>query len=92
MADLYVVKQARRQGVARALVAAVASLARARQLKFLWWVSETWDKNAQGFYAKLGASHNPFVSHAVSFDDFARLADEGDKRAQPADEAEASSK
>ncbi|MDA7948831.1 MAG: GNAT family N-acetyltransferase [Hyphomicrobiaceae bacterium] len=80
MADLYVAETARRQGVARALVAAVASAARARRLRFLWWVSESWDENAQRFYAALGASHEPYVAHAVSFETFDALAEEGDKR------------
>lgn len=87
MADLFVAERARRQGVARALVAAVASVMRARKLRFLWWVSESWDKEAQAFYASLGASHETYVAHAVTFKDFQRLADEGDKRAEREHEA-----
>ncbi len=78
MADLYVAEKARRNGVARALVAAVAARAKARELRFVWWVSETWDEDAQGFYATLGASHDPFIAHAVSFDAFEALASEGE--------------
>ncbi len=78
LADLFVVEEARRLGLGRALVAAVASAARARDLKFLWWVSEAWDEQAQGFYAALGASHDPMVAHSLSFDSFEAMADEGD--------------
>ncbi len=77
LADLFVVEEARRLGLGRALVAAVASAARARDLKFLWWVSEVWDEQAQGFYAALGASHDPMVAHSLSFDAFEAMADEG---------------
>ncbi len=78
MADLYVAESARRQGVARALVAGVAAAAKARDLKFMWWVSEAWDENAQGFYASLGATHDPFIAHALSFDAFEKLVQEGE--------------
>ena len=77
MADLYVAESARRQGVARALVAGVAAQAKARDLKFMWWVSEAWDENAQAFYAALGATHDPFIAHALSFDAFEKLVREG---------------
>ncbi len=80
MADLFVAKHARRQGLGRALVAAVAHSARARDLKFVWWVSEAWDEQAQAFYAALGASHDPMIAHAVSFEDFEALADEGENK------------
>ncbi len=80
LADLFVIEEARRIGLGRALVAAVASAARARDLKFLWWVSEAWDEEAQGFYVALGASHShdPMVAHSLSFDSFEAMADEGD--------------
>ena len=77
LADLFVVEEARQLGLGRALVAAVASAARARDLKFLWWVSEAWDEEAQGFYAALHASHDPMIAHSLSFDAFEAMADEG---------------
>jgi GNAT superfamily N-acetyltransferase len=77
LADLFVVEEARREGLGRALVAGVAHGARARDLKFLWWVSEAWDEDAQGFYAALGASFDPMIAHSLSFEGFEALADEG---------------
>ncbi len=77
LADLFVVEEARREGLGRALVAAVAHRARARGLRFMWWVSEAWDEDAQGFYAALGASHDPMVAHSLSVDVFEALADKG---------------
>jgi len=80
MADLYVSEEARRQGVGRALVAAVANRAHEQGLKFLWWVSEAWDEEAQAFYAALGAAHEPMIAHSVSYDSFSALAEEGKKK------------
>lgn len=80
MADLFVAEGARREGLGRALAAAVARAARERGLRFVWWVSEAWDENAQAFYASLGASHDPMIAHAVSFEDFEALADEAEKK------------
>lgn len=81
MADLYVSPEARGQGVGRALVASVAAHAKASGMKFVWWVSEAWDEKAQGFYAAIGAIHEPMVAHSVSRESFERLAGEaGGKR------------
>lgn len=77
MADLFVTPDARRHGVGRALVAAVAAHAKVQDMKFLWWVSEAWDEKAQGFYAALGAAHDPMIAHSLSFENFDKLADEG---------------
>ena len=79
MADLFVAQEARRKGLGRALVAAVAYMAREKGLQFVWWVSEAWDEQAQGFYAALGACHEPMVAHSVSYESFKSLAEEGKK-------------
>jgi GNAT superfamily N-acetyltransferase len=84
MADLFVVEEARRDGLGRALVAAVASVADERNLKFIWWVSEAWDEEAQAFYATLGAEHDPMIAHSVSHDTFTALAEEGKKKSPSA--------
>lgn len=76
LVELYVVEAARRQGVARALVAEVAAEARARNYAFVWWLSEAWDTQAQAFYAALGAQHDPLVGHALDADALASLAGE----------------
>ncbi|MDH3579358.1 MAG: GNAT family N-acetyltransferase [Hyphomicrobiales bacterium] len=77
IAELYVAEAARRQGVARALVAEVAAEARARNYAFVWWLSEAWDTQAQAFYVALGAKHDPLVGHALDADALASLAGEG---------------
>jgi GNAT superfamily N-acetyltransferase len=84
LADLFVAEEARRNGTGRALVAAVAHRARERDLRFIWWVSEAWDEDAQGFYAALGASHDPMIAHSLSYESFNTLADEGKKKSSRA--------
>lgn len=80
MADLFVAKDARRKGLGRALIAAVAHQARVRDLRFVWWVSEAWDEEAQAFYATLSASHDPMIAHSISYKDFEGLTGEGNKK------------
>jgi GNAT superfamily N-acetyltransferase len=80
MSDLYVAETARRSGAGRALVAAVAAEARRRGAVFVGWVSRRWNTAAQEFYRTLGAIEEPTMSHAVAFDAFTKLADEGDRR------------
>ena len=53
--DLYVDPRARRRGVARALVTAVARAARRRGRTYLWWNSNGGNVDAHTFYAGLGA-------------------------------------
>ena len=66
MADLFVTQSVRRKGIGRALVSTVAAQARQQGQSFVWWASEAWDEEAQAFYAALGASHNPMISHELS--------------------------
>ncbi len=74
LADLYVVPSARRHGVARALIAAVAREARRRDGSFLWWVSKPWNREAQDVYRTLGASEEPVLAHALTGEAFEALA------------------
>ncbi|BBK41479.1 N-acetyltransferase [Allostella vacuolata] len=53
--DLYVEPRARRRGVARALVTAVARAARRRGRTYLWWTSNDGNADAHAFYAGIGA-------------------------------------
>jgi enamine deaminase RidA (YjgF/YER057c/UK114 family)/GNAT superfamily N-acetyltransferase len=74
LADLYVRPDARRQGIGRALVAAVARLGRQRDLSFLWWTSQPWNEDGHAFYKALGGTHEPVVAHALIFGAFEALA------------------
>ena len=76
LADLYVAPDARRHGLGRRLVAAVAGIARTRGLTYLGWLSKDWNVEARAFYAALGAIEAPVVAHAVFGPAFERLAAE----------------
>jgi ribosomal protein S18 acetylase RimI-like enzyme len=80
MHDLYVVPEARRQGVGRALVAAVAARARAEQRRFVWWVSRSQNRGAQKLYAGLANFSEPTLAHAIAFEAFDRLVGEHEVR------------
>lgn len=84
IADIFVAEEARRNGTGKALVAGVARIARERGKRFMWWVSESWDEDAQGFYAALGASHQPMIAHSLSFDAFDALAEKGKNKSSRA--------
>ena len=73
VADIYVRPSARRQGVARALLAAVARSGLERGVSFLWWASDAWNANAHATWQALGASHENVTAHAVFDQAFERL-------------------
>jgi ribosomal protein S18 acetylase RimI-like enzyme len=75
--DLYVAGSARRRGVGRTLVAAVAHDAQKRGRSYLWWVAKPWNTEAAAFYAAIGARAEPIIAHALVFDTFNNLAQEG---------------
>ncbi|MDX2224001.1 MAG: GNAT family N-acetyltransferase [Rhodospirillaceae bacterium] len=77
LADIHVTDAAQRRGVGRALMAACAATARRAGTSYLWWCSKAWNVDAQAFYRKLGASDEPVVAHALTFERFEALADEG---------------
>lgn len=77
--DLFVVESARRSGVGRALVAACAAEVRRRGRSYLWWVSRGFNDAAREFYRRLTSIAEPVVAHALAFEDFERLAAEGDR-------------
>ena len=72
--DLFVRDSARGRGVGRALMAAVAGIAKAEGRAFLWWCSKPWNRDAQAFYAGLGAIEEDIKAHAIFGDPFERLA------------------
>lgn len=94
LCDLYVDPRARRRGVGRALVAAVARIASDRGLTFVWWAAKAWNAEAQRFYRALGAIEEPVVAYALAFGRLRALAAEAviQTAAEPAirPEAEAS--
>lgn len=77
--DLFVEPGARRRGVGRALLAAVAADARRRGLEFVWWASRTWNTASHAFFRTLATAEEPVTAFAAFGDEFARLADEGDR-------------
>ena len=81
--DLYVEPQARRQGVGRALLAAVAANARAEGRSFVWWASRPHNHVAQKFYQGVANISEPILAHALAFATFEGLADEHERRAGP---------
>jgi GNAT superfamily N-acetyltransferase len=75
--DVFVAPDARRRGIGRALLAAVAADARRRGLEFVWLASRTWNTEAHAFFRTLATVEEPVVAFALFGDEFARLADEG---------------
>jgi ribosomal protein S18 acetylase RimI-like enzyme len=69
-------EQARRQGIGRALVAAVARDAERRGRSFVWWVSRPWNTDAHTLYRAMGAIEEPVNAHAIVFDVFRSLSRE----------------
>ena len=45
-------------------MAAVAAAAKAEGRTFLWWCSKEWNREAQAFYAGLGAIEETVQAHA----------------------------
>ena len=54
--DLYVLPEARRRGLARALMAALAAEAMRRGAGCLWWGVDAGDDEASAFYRAIGAT------------------------------------
>ena len=81
LCDLYVKPAARRQGIGRALAAAVAGRAKALGRSYMWWVSKPWNETALAFYRSLGVESVPVLAHALTFEKFEALAAEGERRA-----------
>jgi hypothetical protein len=73
--DLYVDAAARRHGVGRALMAAVAREARGNGCTFFWWTAKQWNTEALDFYRNLGAVSETVVAHALFGEPFERLID-----------------
>lgn len=74
--DLFVEPHARRRGVGRALMAAVAADARRRGLEFVWWASRTWNTESHQFFRTIATVEEPVIAFATFGEEFERLADE----------------
>ncbi|HKU97909.1 MAG TPA: GNAT family N-acetyltransferase [Vineibacter sp.] len=84
--DLFVREDARRLGVGRALMAAVAREARQAGCVFFWWTAKQWNTEALAFYRALGATADTVVAHALFGTAFDRLADGEEATASRADQ------
>ena len=62
MNDLYVAPEARRRGLGRALVEAMARTSAAQGGAFLWWDADMGDALAQAFHRGIGAAEEPTLS------------------------------
>ena len=76
VADLYVVPDHRRQGIARALLSAVARAGLARGARHLWLTARAANRAAHAFYRRLGGQGETVVAFAVVEQDFNNLAAE----------------
>jgi len=76
--DLYVDPAFRRRGIARALMAALAELARGDGAESLWWGVDDGDDEAKEFYQAIGARpEEHFTGNLLTRGAFDRLAAEG---------------
>ncbi len=76
MADLYVRPSARRMGLGRRLIAAVAADARSRGRTYVWWVAQARNAPAHAFYRTLASVELETRAFAVVLADFDALAAE----------------
>jgi diamine N-acetyltransferase len=72
--DLYVAPGARRRGIGRTLVGAVAAAARREGGCFVWWNADAGDDLALRFHATLGAEVAAVTDFLLAGDAFERLA------------------
>jgi GNAT superfamily N-acetyltransferase len=77
--DVFVAPEARRRGVGRALLAAVAADARRRGLEFVWWASRSWNTESHAFFRTVATAEEPVIAFAAFGGKFEALADEGDR-------------
>ena len=73
MVDLYVVEEARGQGVGRALMGAVARDTERVGGAFLWWSAKAYNTMAQRFYAGVGEQERDVNTWACFGEPFRRL-------------------
>lgn len=71
--DLFVADAHRRQGLGRALLAAVAARAAEQGASYLWWVAQPRNTEAHAFYRRLADIEDPLMAFAATGEAFARL-------------------
>lgn len=76
VADLFVVDSHRRHGIGRALMGAIAALARDHGRSYLWWAAMAGNEDADSFYRQIADIREPVVAYAVTGDSFQTLCDE----------------
>jgi GNAT superfamily N-acetyltransferase len=76
--DIYVAPAARRIGVGRKLVAALAAEARRQGHGHLWWTSLPQRAEARAFYESIHATTEQVYAHALGSVAFHKLADEAE--------------
>ena len=74
--DLYVTPEHRRQGIARALLAAMARAGHTQGARHLWLTAREANTAAHAFYRRLGAKGEGVMAFAVVYQDFLNLAAE----------------
>jgi len=74
--DLYVAPAHRRQGIARAMLAALARAGHARGARHLWLTAKEGNAAAHAVYRRLGARGERIMAFAVVRQDFLNLAAE----------------
>ncbi len=74
--DLYVVPDRRRQGIARALLGAMARAGHAQGARHLWLTAREGNAAAHAFYRRLGSKGERVMAFAVVYQDFLNLAAE----------------
>jgi GNAT superfamily N-acetyltransferase len=75
--DLFVVPEARRRGVGRALMAAVARACQADGGCYLFWNAHESNHDGRAFYERIGARQEPVVTFSLQPDALRRLAAKG---------------
>jgi ribosomal protein S18 acetylase RimI-like enzyme len=76
VADLYTAPPYRRQGIARALLAAIARAGHAQGARHLWLTARATNTAAHAFYRRLGSRGESVIAFAVVQQDFLNLAAE----------------
>ncbi|MGH6904614.1 MAG: GNAT family N-acetyltransferase [Geminicoccaceae bacterium] len=71
--DLYVLPEARRQGIGRALMAAVARACAADGGCYVFWNARPRNRAALAFYRRIGARREPTVTLSLQSDALRRL-------------------
>ena len=75
--DFYVVPEARRQGIGRALMAAVARACQADGGCYLFWNASERNQAGRAFYRRIGAREEAVVTLSLQPDALRRLAEQG---------------